>query len=88
MSTDSVDQRRGAGTIDLPAEVTEMDVDEVTELIALRFPHTFGELRTRDDLARMAHENFEDRVLPWGQADRNARPRDTVAQWIQREIGD
>src|SRR5260370_3997291 len=63
-ATHSVNERRLAGQIDLAAEPSDMDVDEVGTRIEMIVPNLLEEHRARDDLVIVPDQMFEQAQPP------------------------
>src|SRR5713226_3762712 len=72
----------------LPPQVAHVYVQQVRECFRLRLPDSFGERGATHHFTGVTHENFENRVLLWRQADGHTTSRHAVAQRVEREIGD
>src|SRR2546428_13531714 len=72
----------------LSPEVAHVYVQQVREDFRLRRPDSFGERCATHHFAGVTHENFEDRVFLWCQADMHATSRHQVAQRVERAIAD
>src|SRR3954451_13846925 len=58
-AADGVDQRIGLGVVDLAADATDIDVDDVGRGIEMQIPDMLEQHRTRDDAALVTDEIFE-----------------------------
>src|SRR5438876_4102386 len=83
-----MEKLEGARRVYLPPQVAHVYVQQVREYFRLHLPHSLGERGATHDSTGVTHENFEDRVLLWCQADPHSASRHAVAQRVEREIGD
>ena len=83
-----MEKRGPALGVDLSPQVAHVDVQQVRQCFRLHVPDSFGERGAAHDFTGVTHENFENHVLLWRQADGHATSHDAVAQRVEREIGD
>src|SRR5262245_2946861 len=63
-ASQGVDQPPLVRSVDLPAEVTDIDIDHVRLGVEGEPPHVFGQHGASLDAPGVAHEVLEQRVLP------------------------
>jgi hypothetical protein len=84
-----VQQRRPARRVELRAEVTHVDVDDVTRAtVNLVFPDLGGDLLTGEDAAAVAHEVLEQGVLFLSQRDHVGAAGNLARQGLKRQVAD
>src|SRR5262245_33757330 len=77
-SPNSMDQRIQGRTIDLLPKMTDMDVDEIGDVLVSP-PQVFTERGPGEDLARVTYQQFENRKLRGGEVNTRACPGHDVA---------
>ena len=75
-------------TIDLVAQVADVDVDDVGVALVREVPHVFDQLRPRQDLAGVTHQVFEERELARGELDHRLITRHAPGGGIELEVPD
>src|SRR3954447_229565 len=87
-AADGVDQRIGLGIIDLAADATDIDVDDVGGGIEVQIPDMLEQHRTRDDAALVADEIFEQLEFPRQQRNLPAAAARAPRDQVDGEIAD
>src|SRR6185436_17233404 len=83
-----VDQRLGERLVDLRAQTSDVDVDDVRASVEVHVPHLLGDQRPRQDVARVAREQREEQELLRRQVQSMPCPRGAVPDEIDLEVGD
>jgi hypothetical protein len=68
-TADSMDERIGLRSVDLAADTSDINVDEVGSRIKMEIPYVLQQHRPRDNLALVANQVFENLELSWQQVD-------------------
>jgi len=71
-----VDERKHSASIDLPAEVADVDIHQVRQRVAIGLPHVLAEVNAAHDFTSAAHQGLENRVFLRGEAEGDAPARD------------
>src|SRR5207302_9363484 len=71
-SSHCMDERVGLLTVDLSADASDVDVDDVGRGVKVDIPYVLQQHRSGDDLALVANQVFEDLEFPRQQLDRAA----------------
>ena len=85
---DGVDESMGMPSINLVAEIIDIDVDDVREGVKIKVPNVFGNHRPREHPARVAHHVFQQRIFLRGQIDPLPASGDFVVDGVQDQIID
>src|SRR5689334_21828902 len=87
-STDRVDERVGLLTVDLAANASDIDVDDVGGRIKMQIPYMLQQHRPRNDLACVANQILEDLEFPRQQRDEALPAADGPGHQVEFEIAD
>jgi hypothetical protein len=82
-----VDHRLASG-VDLPAQVGDVQLDDVGLPAEVVRPHAVQDLRLAQHAARIAHEEPQQLELGGGEVDAVAAPGDLVAVLVEGEVAD
>src|SRR5581483_7641474 len=74
------------GDVDLAAEVTHVDLDDVGVAVVGRIPDVFEDLGLRRDLAHLAHQELEEGELPGGEVELVVAPPGQVRGRVELEV--
>src|SRR5271165_4080947 len=72
--------------IELPAQIADLDVDDVGLRHEFEVPHVLEEHRPGHDLARAAHEIFEELEFPRQEIDRSAGAANLALDQIHLDV--
>ena len=86
-SAHGLDQRHGAGRIDLAAQVLDVDVDQVVDGDQVRMPYLLGQLQPGDDGAGMAHQQVEQGVFLGREGEAGAGAGGRARAGVERQVG-
>src|SRR5438094_1745004 len=87
-AADGVNQRIGLAVVDLAADASDIDVDDVGGGIEVQIPDMLEQHRTGDDAALVADEIFEQLKLPRQQRNLPAAPAGAARDQVDCEIAD
>src|SRR2546423_6610088 len=87
-AANGVDQWIGLGIVDLAADTSDIDVDDVGRGIEMQVPDMLEQHRARDHAAFVAHEIFEQLELARQQRNLAAAATGVARDQIDREISD
>src|SRR5262249_50540743 len=72
---------------ELAAQVADVDLERVGARAEVVAPHVLEDLRAREHLARMLHEQLEQEELGAGELDRALAAGDRVAGRVELQVG-
>src|SRR5215831_21372049 len=83
VAADGVNERMGAGPVDLSPQMTDVDVQQAVEPVDLGLPDVFAEDAAGDDLAGVSHQDLENRVFRPRETDWAVRAHDPVTSGVE-----
>src|SRR5919202_2658153 len=87
-AADRVQERPVEALVNLGPQTRDVHVNDVGLRIEVIVPDIFEQNRARDDMARMAHQIFEEAEFAQMQRDGLARARDAVRQAVEGQVAD
>src|SRR5215475_8815297 len=87
-AANGVNERIGLAVVDLAADPSDIDVDDVGGGVEVEIPYVLQQHGARDDLALVAHEIFEDLEFPRQELDVAAAAAHRPRYEIHLEIAD
>src|SRR5215471_4293611 len=85
---DRVDERVGLLAVDLAADTSDIDVDDVGRGVKVQIPYVLQQHRPRHDLAGIAHEIFQHLELARQELDRIAAAPHRAGYQVELEVVD
>src|SRR6185369_5270912 len=83
-----VNQRRCRALVNLPPEVTDVNVDQIHQGVTVVLPQMLAEVDAAHHLPGMTHQCLEDRVLLGREAESAPASRDEMAAGVEPEVLD
>src|SRR6516165_7267127 len=87
-AADGMDKWVGLSNVDLAADASDINIDDVGHGIEMKIPYVLQQHRPRDNLALVANQVFEKLKFSWQQVNFSARAAHRSRHQVELEITD
>ena len=87
-TANGMDQRVGLAAVDFPANAADIDIDDIGRWIKVQIPYMLQKHRSRDHLADIASQIFQQFKLSWQEFNFLAASASNPRQKIELQVAD